>query len=103
MKKVILVVALLLSGQAFATGGAHQLVGSILVTNPGASRTVGQWNIEYNHRHPSYAACEAAKQMIMDQEITVDPDILMPHYGVTNGKINKVAHLSCVPVAAAFE
>ena len=100
MKRIIFIAALLAASHANATGGAHQLVGSVLVTNPGASRTVGQWNIEYNQRHPSFAACDAAKQMIMDQEITVDPDILLPHYGVTNGKVNKISHLSCLPVSA---
>lgn len=101
MKKIFLAAMLfIVSGSASATEAPYQLSGSILITNPGANRTVGQWNIEYNHRHPSYAACEAARQAALSQEIEVMPEFLLPHYGVTNGKVNKISHLSCLPVSA---
>ncbi len=99
---MILISALIVNNAANATnatGIPHQLSGSILITNPGATRTVGQWNIEYNQRFQSFEACESAKQAAISQEIEVSPESLAIHYGLTTGKVNKILHLSCLPLA----
>jgi len=103
LKIIILLLASFMCLPVLASEDAHQLVGAIHITNPGAQRIIQNMTIEINHRHPSNASCESAKQQLTDQHIEIHPDTLQAHYGMTSGKINKIVHLSCLPVNSAFQ
>lgn len=103
MRTILFISLLSICSFAAAQGTAHQLLGTIYITNTGARYAIQNMTIDANHRHPTLASCEAAKQQLIDEEMDITIDTLAPHYGLTTGKINKISHLSCIPINAAFE
>lgn len=96
MKRILIIVAAMIfvNSAAHATG-AYQLSGAIQITNPGATRKIGDMTVEYNQRHPDLNSCNAAKTAAIQGSVNVYPANLAAHYG----EFNKIVHLSCLPIS----
>lgn len=96
MKRILIIVAAILSVNASAHAvGAYQLSGAIQITNPGATRKVGDMTVEYNNRYSNLEACNAAKIAAIQGSVDVYPTNLSAHYG----EFNKIVHLACLPIS----